>query len=489
MPVARGSGRPVRLPSFRTNIFAPLPGALPAMLEKLLQPEIQDLIRNDDFETLKDVFYDWLPADMARLIEDLPEDEQSVAFRAVPAGMAPQTFEYLTLEAQKILLESLSRIELAAILNGMSPDDRTELLEDLPEEKAADLVALLDTEERAVALSLLGYPENSVGRLMTPDYIRVKHDWTVERVLEHIRVYGRDSETLDIIYVVDEDGRLIDEIRIREILLAPAGAVVRDLMDSQYVALTVTEDQESAVEIFRRYDRTALPVIDSAGRLVGIVTADDVLDVVEEEATEDIQKFGGMEALDLPYISTSVPNMVKKRARWLITLFIGEMLTTSAMGAFENEIARAVVLALFVPLIISSGGNSGSQAATLIVRALALGEVRLRDWWMVMRREILSGLLLGIILGGIGFARIAVWSAFSNIYGPYWPEVALTVAISLVGIVLWGTLAGSMLPFVLKRLGADPATSSAPFVATLVDVTGVLIYFTVATLLLQGKML
>jgi magnesium transporter len=251
----------------------------------------------------------------------------------------------------------------------------------------------------------------------------------------------------------------------------------------------VTDDQETAVAVFRKYDRTALPVVDLNGMLVGIVTVDDVLDVVEEEATEDIQKFGGLEALDEPYVSTPLLAMVKKRATWLVILFLSEMLTATAMGFFEDEIAKAVVLALFVPLIISSGGNSGSQAATLIIRALALGEVKLRDWWMVMRREIYSGILLGLILGAIGFLRIAAWSAFSDIYGPHWILVGLTVGISLVGIVLWGTLAGSMLPFVLKRFGADPATSSAPFVATLVDVTGLLIYFTVAVLLLRGTLL
>lgn len=459
------------------------------MLEKLLQPEIQDLIRNDDFETLTEVFRDWLPADLAGLIAGLTEEEQPLAFRAVPKDLAPQTFEYLDLETQKTLLDSLSEEELSGILNVMAPDDRTELLEDLPEETVSELMTLLNTEERAVAQSLLEYPENSIGRLMTPDHIRVRRDWTVERVLEHIRTYGRESETLDILPVVDEEGRLIDEIRIREILLAQPGTLVQELMDNQYVALSVTDPQETAVEIFRRYDRPALPVVDATGRLVGIVTVDDVLDVVEEEATEDIQKIGGMEALDVPYLSTSVPLMVKKRASWLVVLLLGEMLTTWAMGAYEHEIARAVVLALFVPLIISSGGNSGSQAATLIVRALSLGEVKLRDWWAVMRREILSGLLLGLILGIVGFARIAIWSTFSDIYGPYWPEIGLTVGISLVGIVLWGTLSGSMLPFLLKRMGADPATSSAPFVATLVDVTGVVIYFTVAMMLLQGKLL
>jgi len=459
------------------------------MIEKLLQPEIRDLIAHQDFATLSDVFSDWLPADLAGLLVNLPEEEQAAAFRAVRGELAAATFEYLDLATQERLLEELPREEIAVILNGMSPDDRTALLEELTDEIASELMTLLSIEERAVAQTLLDYPENSVGRLMTPDYIAVGRDWTVKRVLDHVRVNGKDSETLDVIYVVDENNELIDDIRIREFLLAHLYTSVRDIMDDQFVALTVTDDQETAVEVFRKYDRTALPVVDERGKLVGIVTVDDVLDVVEEEATEDIQKFGGLEALDEPYVSTPLLAMVKKRATWLVVLFLGEMLTATAMGFFEHEIAKAVVLALFVPLIISSGGNSGSQAATLIIRALALGEVRLSDWWFVMRREIYSGLLLGLILGAIGFLRITLWSAFSTIYGPHWLLVAFTVGISLVGIVLWGTLAGSMLPFVLKRLGADPATSSAPFVATLVDVTGLLIYFTAALLILSGTLL
>ncbi|MGB2609900.1 MAG: magnesium transporter, partial [Isosphaeraceae bacterium] len=308
-------------------------------------------------------------------------------------------------------------------------------------------------------------------------------------VLDHVRAHGRDSETLNVIYVVNGNNRLIDDLRIREILLAPLHAIVSDLCDNRFVSLNASDDKKEAVKVFRQYDRTVLPVIDSHGRLVGIVTLDDVLDVAEEEATREIQKFGGLEALDEPYMSTPLLEMIRKRATWLVILFVGEMLTATAMGYFEHEISRAVVLALFVPLIISSGGNSGSQAATLIIRALALGEVKLRDWWRVMRREVLSGLLLGLILGTIGFVRIALWSAFSSLYGEHWMLVGLTVSCSLLGIVLWGTITGSMLPFILKWLGMDPATSSAPFVATLVDVTGLIIYFSVALVILHGTLL
>jgi magnesium transporter len=324
---------------------------------------------------------------------------------------------------------------------------------------------------------------------MTPHYIAVHPSWTVEHVLEHVREHGKDSETLTMVYVVDDKGVLIDDIRMRVFLLSPLTENVSDLMDNRFIALKAADSQELSVPVFRNADLPALPVTDSDGVLIGIVTADDVLDVAEARATREIQRIGGSEALDEPYMQIAFARMVKKRAGWLVILFLGELLTATAMGFFEKEIEKAVVLALFVPLIISSGGNSGSQAATLVIRALALGEVGLRQWWQVMRREISAGLALGAILGCIGFLRITAWSFFSNIYGPHWLLVALTVGLSLVGIVLWGTLSGSMLPFILRRFGFDPATSSAPFVATLVDVTGLVIYFSVGMLLLRGTLL
>ncbi|HNW59905.1 MAG TPA: magnesium transporter, partial [bacterium] len=328
-----------------------------------------------------------------------------------------------------------------------------------------------------------------IGRLMTTEYIAVREEWPLQRVFNHIRRTGRDAETLNVIYVVDKKGQLIDDLHIRLILLADPKSKIADIMDRHFVALRAMDDRESAVQVFREYDRTALPVIDSNGILIGIVTVDDVLDVMQEEVTEDIQKIGGSEALDEPYLRIALPTMIQKRARWLVALFLGEMLTASAMGYFEAEIARAVVLALFIPLIISSGGNSGSQAATLVIRAMAIGEVRLSDWWRVMHREILSGLSLGLILGTIGLIRVTIWQHFFHLYGPHWFLIALTVGLSLIGVVLWGTLAGSMLPFLLRKLGTDPAASSAPFVATLVDVTGLVIYFSMAALILGGILL
>jgi magnesium transporter len=330
---------------------------------------------------------------------------------------------------------------------------------------------------------------------MTPDFIAVHEDWTVQQVLDYVREHGRDSETLNFVYVVDDRGKLIDDVRMREFLLRPLTAKVTDIRDQTFGALNVTDSQQDALNVFRKYDRAALPVVDSNGVLVGIVTADDMLDVAEEEATEDIQKFGGMEALEEPYMRIPLWRMVRKRAGWLIILFLGEMLTATAMANYQEELAKALVLALFLPLIVSSGGNSGSQASTLMIRAMALGEVTLRDWWRVMGREIQAGLALGAILGAIGVLRVGAWAIIGEQYlhrqpyGAHWPLVAITVGIALVGVVLWGTLSGSMLPFLLRRIGADPATSSAPFVATLVDVTGLIIYFSIALVIMRGVML
>jgi magnesium transporter len=459
------------------------------MIGKTIQPEIEALIGERDFTTLRAALEDLPSPDVAEVIEDLPRGDRAVVFRLLQKQRATETFEYLDLEAQRSLLDELAGDQVNAILNDMRPDDRTALLEELPAPVARDLIQRLSPEERRVAQALLGYPEESIGRLMTLDYVAVDQERTIQEVLDTIRTHGKDSETLNVIYVVDQKGHLVDDLRIRELLLAPLDAKIKGISDGTFVALSATDDQETAVRAFNRYGRVALPVVDSEGILLGIVTIDDVLAVAEREHTEDIQKFGGLEALDSPYTTTPLTAMVRKRAGWLVLLFLSEMLTATAMGFFEAEIARAVVLALFVPLIISSGGNSGSQAATLIIRAMALGELTLRDWFMVMRREIFSGLMLGGILGTLGFLRIALWSLFTPMYGPHWLLIALTVGFSLVGVVLWGTLSGSMLPLVLKRLGADPATSSAPFVATLVDVTGLVIYFTVASLVLSGTIL
>lgn len=429
------------------------------------------------------------PIELTELIIEKPKKERLLIFNQLTNELQVRTFENLHFGIQKEILATLPSEVAARLLNDLSPDDRTAFFEELPSEVVNQLLKLLSPAERAVTLKLLGYPEESVGRLMTPDYIAVKSDWTVREALNFIRNYGHDSETINVIYVVDEKGKLIDDIKIREFLFASLDAKVYDITDHTFVALNAYDDQDKAIALFKVNDRVALPVVDNQGLLLGIVTIDDILNVVGEEDTEAFQKVGGSEALEEPYMDTPFFHLMRKRVGWLVILFLGEMLTASAMGFFEEEISKAVVLALFIPLIISSGGNSGSQASTLIIRAMALGEVTLKDWFIIMRREILAGAFLGTCLGLIGFMRVSLWSAFSDVYGAHWLLVAITVFLALIGVVLWGTLTGSMLPLLLKRLGADPATSSAPFVATLVDVTGLIIYFSIAIFTLRGVLL
>ncbi len=450
---------------------------------------LAELVHERKFVELREALREMEIADLAEAVIELSPEDEAVVFRLLPRDIAADTFEYLPLEAQEELLKALGDQEVANILNDMSPDDRTALLEELPAKVTRRLLNLLSPEERRIASQLLGYPEDSIGRLMTPDYVAVKSNWTVEQVLAHIRTYGQDRETLNVLYVVDDHGKLVYDVKIKDVLLSQLETRVSDLEGRHYLPLQATDDQETAVLKFSEYDRVAMPVVDSAGSLLGIVTVDDIMDVAEEEATEDIQKLGGSEALDEPYLEIGIAALVRKRAVWLIMLFISEILTATAMGYFEKELASAIVLALFIPLIISSGGNSGSQAATLVTRALALGEVTIADWWRVGYRELISGLSLGLILGAIGFTRVVMWANVFHVYGPHWFHLAIAIGVSLVGVVMWGCMAGSMLPILIKRLGGDPATSSAPFVATLVDVTGIVIYFSVAAFVLGGRLI
>jgi len=428
-------------------------------------------------------------SDVADLINEYPEYEaQIIANMAI--HRAASVFKILDIAQQKDIVKELPSSKTAELLNELPADDRTDFLEELPKAAIRDLIKLLDPEERKITLSLLGYPEDSVGRLMTPDYVYVYAQNTVEEVFETVRKHARNSETIDVIYVIDERGQLIDDLRIRDVILAATDKRVEEIIDGRVVSLNVNDDQENASQVFKMNNRVALPVVDENNILLGIVTIDDMLWVANEEFSEDMQKMGGTEALNEPYLDIPLLKLFRKRIGWLVVLFIGEMLTATAMGYFEDEIAKAVVLALFVPLIISSGGNSGSQASTLIIQAMAIGEIGIADWWRVLRRELISGMLLGTVLGLIGFIRVMVWhSIVPDIYGPHYMMIASTVGFSLIGVVLWGTLSGSMLPMLLKKLGADPAVSSAPFVATLVDVTGLIIYFSFAYLFLQGLLL
>ena len=457
--------------------------------EITLQEKFEELIASNDKLLIQDFLNDQNISDVAQLISD-NEDYETQIISILSLHRAVSTFKILDVPEQKRIIQSLPALKTAELLNELPADDRTAFLEELPTSVVRELIKLLDPEERKVTLSLLGYPEGSVGRLMTPDYIAVYEDWTVEEVLQEIRKEGKHMETIDVVYVINESGEFIDDIRIREIILSKPDKIVSEIIDRRYIVLHVKDSQEEANNIFKMNNRVALPVVDDHNILVGIVTIDDMLWVANEEFTENMQRMGGTEALDEPYLEIPLFKLFKKRVGWLVILFIGEMLTATAMSFFEDEIAKAIVLALFVPLIISSGGNSGSQASTLIIQAMALGEVYIADWWRVLRREILSGLLLGTVLGIIGFFRIQIWSHFfPQVYGEHALPIAVTVGFSLVGVVLWGTLSGSMLPILLKKLGADPATSSAPFVATLVDVTGLIIYFSFAYLFLRGVLL
>jgi magnesium transporter len=542
------------------------------MIGNIIQTELEELIQKKKWDELREALTGLDAADVAEVIVDLPPEDEGIIFRVLPRDQAAVVFSYLPLEQQEQLILSVSNETSRSLLDSMTPDDRARLLDEMPAEVTRRLLETLSPEELKATRRILNYPENSAGRYMTPEYVALKPDMTAREALEHVRTTGRGKETLSVLYVV-EGGKLVKEVRLGNLVMADPDKRVREIDDRQVLSVQATASRESMVDAFEKYDRVALPVTDAQGNMLGIITADDVLDVAEEVATEDIQKMGGQEALDAPYLSVGFWQMVRKRGGWLAILFLGEMLTATAMGYFENEIERAAVVALFVPLIISSGGNSGSQGTSLIIRALALKDVRLNDWWRVFGRELRTGLALGLFLGIIGFARIAAWQGMSQVpvvgaffrtgagdvasipaglkmadynvelaqpvvipeytlpagatlakgqlvpegvqviehhrghadapvafvdaasqgrataYGPHWRRIGLTVLLALIGVVTWGSLAGSMLPFILRRAGFDPATSSAPFVATLVDVTGLIIYFMVAKAVLTGTLL
>lgn len=454
-----------------------------------LQQQFEEVIASEDKLAIQEFLNNQNISDVAELIYENPDFETQIISH-LSIHRAASVFKILDINEQKRIIKNLPAFKSAELLNELPPDDRVDFFEELPNSTVRELIKTLDPEERKVTLELLGYPENSVGRLMTPDYVYVYEGNTVREVLDTIRRFGKNTETIDVIYVINNKGKLLDDIRIKDIILASPEAKVNEIMDGRFIALNAKDDQEIASEAFKMNNRVALPVIDEQDILLGIVTIDDVLWVATEEFSEDIQKIGGTEALDEPYLDISIIKLVKKRAGWLVLLFLGEMLTATAMQFFQKEIEAATVLALFIPLIMSSGGNSGSQASTLIIQAMALGELTITDWWRVMRRELLSGLVLGVILGAIGFLRIFLWQQLHIFdYGAYWKLVGITIFFSLTGIVLWGSMMGSMLPIILKRLKLDPAASSAPFVATLVDVTGIVIYFSVAYFFLKGILL
>jgi magnesium transporter len=461
---------------------------------ELLKQEFEHVLQSEDPQALHNFLDQQNITEIADLVYEEP-DRSSEIIASMSVHRASGVFRILEFGMQKRIIEELTPTKVAELLNELPPDDRTSFLEDLPSNVVRELIKQLNPEERKITLSLLGYPENSVGRLMTPDYVYVYEDNTVAQVINIIRRVGKNTETIDVIYVINDKGELLDDIRIREFILADPSSRVSELMDDRVISLNAYQDQEEAADAFKMNNRVALPVVSNSDKLLGIVTIDDILWVASEEFSEDIQKIGGTEALEEPYLEMPLLRLVRKRAGWLVVLFFGELLTAAVMHYFEAELARALVLAQFIPLIISSGGNSGSQASTLIIQALSVGEIAVSDWWRIMRREIVSGLLLGGILGVIGFMRIVFWhlmmknGLIANDFGIHWVYIGFAIGCTVLGVVLWGTLTGSMLPLVLKKLGADPAVSSAPFVATLVDVTGLIIYFSVAYLFLSGRLL
>lgn len=456
------------------------------MLAQLIKPEFEELIQAKDWVTLKEVLTDVPPADIAEMLLELEGKLAVVVFRLLKKPIAADVFAYLPSSKGIELLELFNKQQLSDVMDNLEPDEQVALLEELPGHLTQRVMNSMNLEDQKQVKKLLGYPEDSIGRLMTPRYVRVKSDWTVERSMKHIRKYAEVAETLNRIYVVDDKEHLIDDLHLTELILADPEDLIETLMDRSFEALMAFDDQEEAVKMFAKYDRVALPVVDSDGILVGIVTVDDVIDVAEEETTEDMQKMAGMDALDDYYSQTSVSKMVRKRVRWLVVLFLGQMLTVTTMGAYQSVIASAVLLSLFIPMIISSGGNSGSQAATLIIRALATDDIKSSDWGRIFRREMLSGFMLGLLIGILGFITTLAWGYLgAEITHTELLLTAASIGLSLLGVIMFGNLSGAMLPFLLTKLKLDPAVTSAPFVATLVDVTGIIIYFSISMVLLK----
>ena len=453
-----------------------------------LPEQFEIFIKTEDKLRIREFLDDQNISDVVELVYEFPEYESQVIAN-MSINRAASVFKLLDLSTQKTIIQELPANTTAALLNELPADDRTDFLEELPGNVVRELIKLLDPDERKITLSLLGYPENSIGRLMTPDYVYVYPGNTIEEVFTTIRKHGKDSETINVIYVINDKGELLDDIRIRDFILNAPDKKVSELMDDRFIALHPEDDQETAGKIFKMNNRVAMPVVSRSNKLLGIVTIDDILWVAGEEFSEDMQKMGGTAALDEPYLDVPLFKLYKKRIVWLIILFAGETLTIIAMSNFQKTLEQVIVLSTFIPLIISSGGNSGSQAATLIIQALALGEVTVKDWWQIARREIQSGLFMGITLGVVGFFIIFGGHHLFSLFGEHFIRIGFAIGTAIIGVVLWGTIMGSMLPLLLKKWGADPATSSTPFIATLVDVTGLLIYFGMAFLLLKGVLL
>ncbi len=440
-------------------------------ISNLVRPEILNLIEHGQWDVLRDAVSDWPPPEVADLLLHMDKPDRVLFFRSLPRRLAAGAFSHMSVEQQDSLLRDLTDEETRHVLENLPPDDRTHLLEELPGKATQRLLNLLGTEDLKETRWLLGYPEDSVGRLMTPDYVAIHPGWTIADALQHVRMHGKDSETVNRIYVIDDDWHLLDDIELRRIILAPPNATVGDVMDHTFASVHAAADREEAVRIIRKYDQTALPAIDSDGVLVGIVTVDDLLDVAEAEATEDFHKVASVGPIRISIRDASIRFLYQRRVGWLMVLVFINIFSGEAIAAFEDTIEAVVALVFFLPLLIDSGGNAGSQSATLMVRALATGDVRSKDWFRLLGKELGVALLLGATMA-VGVSAIALYRA---------PEVLVVVAATMTIIVLWGSIVGMSLPFILTRVGRDPAAASAPLITSIADISGVLVYFSIAT--------
>jgi magnesium transporter len=452
--------------------------------------EIQSLVENRDNAGIQAFLHDLFPADIAETLNHLNFKEAQYIYELLDEETSSAVLIELREELREELLASFSSKEIAEEIDNLDSDDAADVINELPEDRQTEVLSHIEDIDQAGDIAhLLSFEEDTAGSLMAKELVRVNHSDSVTACIDEIREQAESVDVLYAVYVVDDKERLVGMLSLKKLLIARPDTRIEEIYDRDVIQVTTSAHTADVAEIMQKYDLVVVPVVDSIGRLVGRITIDDVVDVIRDEETDEAHKMAGIETFDEPYMSMSFLNMIKKRAGWLVILFIGETLTATAMGFFEGQLAKAVILALFVPLIISSGGNTGSQASTLIIRAMALGEISFRDWWRILKKELAVGLALGLLLGLVGFLRVALWSSFSTIYGPHWMLIGLTVASTLVGVVLWGNLAGSLLPVLLKRIKLDPAVCSAPFVATLVDVTGLIIYFTTATIILRGILL
>ncbi len=447
------------------------------MEKELARPEVQELIRQNDWRKLKEIMVGWEAPDIADLLEELEQENMIIVFRFLPRQLATDVFGEIDPDEQMNIIQQISNEHIRDIVSELSPDDRTELFEELPGKITQRLLNLLPRDDCKEARQLLGYPDESVGRLMTPEYVAIRPQWSIEKSLKHIREFGKDAETINMVYVVDNEWHLLDDVTLRRLILANPEQKVESIMDRKFISISAFEDQEEAAETIKHYDLVALPVLDSEDVLLGIVTVDDIIDVIEDEVTEDVQKGASVAPLEMSYTAASVFTLYKKRVIWLSLLAVSGFLSANIIFLYEGTIAKVVALSFFIPVLIGSGGNTGSQSSALIIRAIATGDLTLKRWFDVVKKELFVGLLLGITLGAILYSGSHFWEGGA--------EIALVVGISVAAIVLWANLLGSTLPIAITKLRLDPAFVSSPLVATIIDVTGLGIYFSLARVLLK----